>query len=235
MGKLLTKKFLQDELNKINRSDKLTLEQHQQKICILIALSHYADLEEVCGMIKLSAPETRWGTSPAYMKLVRQLFPIIDLDPASEAIFNKIVEASRYFTKNQDGLAQDWYANNVFCNPPYGSKLYSFIEKAIQELVDGHCQNVILLGSRRGSKKYRKLKNVWLGMGGLVLQHHQRIRFVDPQGKQQKAPRHDADTWYFGDSPNRFREVFGLLGDILDHRYLEMINSLEDRNPDPFP
>jgi hypothetical protein len=171
MGKLLTKKFLQDELNKINRSDKLTSEQHQQKIHILGALSHYSDLEQICSQIKLTAPETRWGTPPDYIALVKQLFPIIDLDPASEAIFNKIVEAYRYFTKDQDGLAQYWKAKNVFCNPPYGSELYSFIEKAIQESTDEHCQNLILLGSRRSSKKDRKLKKVWLDMGGLVLQY----------------------------------------------------------------
>jgi site-specific DNA-methyltransferase (adenine-specific) len=28
-----------------------------------------------------------------------------------------------YFTREQDGLAQDWGSHRVFCNPPYGRKI----------------------------------------------------------------------------------------------------------------
>lgn len=28
----------------------------------------------------------------------------------------------RYYTEKEDGLAQDWKGERVFCNPPYGNK-----------------------------------------------------------------------------------------------------------------
>jgi hypothetical protein len=224
MSKIYTRTFLVDELRKLNRSDSLTPDQHRKKMAILEALNHYRRLKEICGMIKLSVPETRWGTPPEYIELVREVFNNrIDLDPASEPIFNKNVGAERIFTKEQDGLAQEWIARTVFCNSPYGNALYDFIEKAIEEIKKENCESVLLLGSRRGSKKYRSLVKTWLSMGGLILQHHKRIAFVDPRGQQQPSPRHDADTWYLGPIPKKFREVFGPLGDVIDKRYLEMI------------
>jgi hypothetical protein len=224
MSKIYTKTFLIDELKKINRSDSLTQDQHHQRILILAALNHYQELKNICSQIKLSAPETRWGTPPEYIELVRKVFNNhIYLDPASEPTFNKNVGAERIFTKEQDGLAQEWIALTVFCNSPYGNALYDFIEKAIEEIKKENCESVLLLGSRRGSKKYRSLVKTWLSMGGLVLQHHKRIAFVDPQGQQQPSPRHDADTWYLGPMPETFRRVFGPLGDVIDKRYLEMI------------
>ena len=43
----------------------------------------------------------------------------IDLDPASCAKANKVVNATKYFCKRQDGLRQEW-RGRVFLNPPGG-------------------------------------------------------------------------------------------------------------------
>jgi site-specific DNA-methyltransferase (adenine-specific) len=37
---------------------------------------------------------------------------------------------ARFFTKAEDGLAQDWSGNTVFMNPPYGQTIARWIEKA---------------------------------------------------------------------------------------------------------
>ena len=41
------------------------------------------------------------------------------LDPCADEFNHK---CEKYFTKEQDGLKQDWGGHTVFCNPPYGSK-----------------------------------------------------------------------------------------------------------------
>ena len=46
--------------------------------------------------------------------------PQFDLDPASCAAANKRVNAKRYFTVDDDGLAQPWVANTVWLNHPFG-------------------------------------------------------------------------------------------------------------------
>lgn len=39
-------------------------------------------------------------------------------------------KCERYFTKNQDGLKQNWDGEICWCNPPYGRKIAKFVEKA---------------------------------------------------------------------------------------------------------
>ena len=48
------------------------------------------------------------------------------LDPCST---DQNAKCAKYYTKEQDGLAQDWTGENVFCNPPYGREMPKWIKK----------------------------------------------------------------------------------------------------------
>ena len=52
------------------------------------------------------------------------------LDPCATHENHK---CDRYFTKEQDGLAQDWGGHKVFCNPPYGRAIGAWVRKAAEE------------------------------------------------------------------------------------------------------
>lgn len=41
-------------------------------------------------------------------------------------------KCERYYTPEDDGLAQDWGGNTVWCNPPYGREIGKWIEKAAE-------------------------------------------------------------------------------------------------------
>lgn len=41
-------------------------------------------------------------------------------------------KCSRYYTKAQNGLSQDWTGETVWCNPPYGKPVTDFVRKAAQ-------------------------------------------------------------------------------------------------------
>ena len=59
----------------------------------------------------------------------------IELDPASSAQANETVQASRFFTLEDDGLAQDWEAESLWLNPPFGrGEIEAFVEKLVVEL-----------------------------------------------------------------------------------------------------
>lgn len=90
---------------------------------------------------------SEWYTPPKYIEAAREVMGGIDLDPASCATANQIVKATAYYTKEQNGLEQNW-KGRVWLNPPYGrtvrmkatrkSTIGLFIEKLLQEYEHGN-------------------------------------------------------------------------------------------------
>ena len=46
-------------------------------------------------------------------------------------------KCSRYFTREQDGLRQDWSQHRVFCNPPYGRQMREWAKKCCEAAASG--------------------------------------------------------------------------------------------------
>ena len=67
------------------------------------------------------------------------------LDPCASAENHK---CARYFTKEQDGLAQDWGGQIVFCNPPYGRAIAAWVRKCAEESRKPGTQVVALIPAR---------------------------------------------------------------------------------------
>jgi hypothetical protein len=86
-----------------------------------------------------------WYTPEKYIELARNVLGGIDLDPASNAVAQSVVRARRSFTKEEDGLQQEWHGR-VWLNPPYSRGLMSaFIDKLVSELTSGRTSAAILL------------------------------------------------------------------------------------------
>ena len=67
------------------------------------------------------------------------------LDPCASAENHK---CARYFTKEQDGLAQNWGGQIVFCNPPYGRAIAAWVRKCAEESRKPGTQVVALIPAR---------------------------------------------------------------------------------------
>ena len=59
-------------------------------------------------------------------------------------------KCEKYFTKEDDGLAQEW-RGTVFMNPPYGREIYAWMKKASQSAKEG-ATVVCLVPSRTDTK-----------------------------------------------------------------------------------
>ena len=71
-------------------------------------------------VVQHSHASHRWGTPADIVERCRRVMGGIDLDPASEAIFNEVVKATQYYSvteRGEDGLLLPWFGR-VFLNPP---------------------------------------------------------------------------------------------------------------------
>lgn len=57
-------------------------------------------------------------------------------------------KCSKFYTRETDGLSQNWTGETVFCNPPYGRKIHQWIRKCAEEGASGETTVVALLPAR---------------------------------------------------------------------------------------
>lgn len=80
--------------------------------------------------------ETLWSKDSAEWATPQDLFDSLNtlydfnLDVAATA---ENAKCSRFFTKEEDGLSQDWEGSRVWCNPPYGRQIGKWVQKAYEE------------------------------------------------------------------------------------------------------
>lgn len=158
-----------------------------------------------------------WYTPPEYIVLVRKVFnSMIDLDPASCAAANKIVNAKLYYDQAFDGLSRPWYGN-VFCNPPYGSAKPGmsnqslWANKMVAEYYSGRMtQGILLINSAHGYKWYEDLWVNWA-----VCCVRERMRFINASGVQSGQAKKAQTFVYFGPWVDKFADVFDSIGRVL--------------------
>ena len=68
--------------------------------------------------LMFSSKTDEWSTPQSFFDELDKEFHFT-LDPCADHFNHK---CENYFTKEQDGLLQDWGGETVFCNPPYGNK-----------------------------------------------------------------------------------------------------------------
>jgi len=162
--------------------------------------------------VSYNSGESEWYTPKKYIKLARKVMGGIDLDPASSEEANKIINAKKYFTKENDGLTKKWFGN-VWLNPPYAQPLINKFSKAVTEkVVLKEINQAIVLVNNATETKWgqRLLKNCSMVcfIGG-------RVKFIDKEGKSTGAPLQGQMILYFGKNTKKFQEIFKEIGVIL--------------------
>ena len=74
-----------------------------------------------------------------------------DLDPCAT---HDNAKCAKYYTKETDGLKQDWGGHTVFCNPPYGRVIGDWVKKAYEESQKQNTTVVLLIPARTDTKYF---------------------------------------------------------------------------------
>ena len=124
-----------------------------------------------------SSNTDEWSTPQDFFNQLDAEFHF-DLDPCADDTNHK---TELYFTKEQDGLKQDWKGHRVFCNPPYGREIGKWVEKAYRESFKDNTLVVMLIPARTDTRYFHD-----------YIYHRSEIRFVKGRlkfgGGEQGAP-----------------------------------------------
>jgi len=160
-----------------------------------------------------------WYTPPRYIEAARTVMGGIDLDPASCEFANRVVQATRFYTKEDNGLMQLWTVDGkptrVFLNPPYGrtqqgqaSNLEYFTRYLREQYQHGNVTEAILLIPVNTATRW--FDTLWQYP---ICFPRARIRFYQEQG-QSNGVAFGTCFVYFGAHEQRFIEVFQRFGKI---------------------
>lgn len=75
--------------------------------------------------VHFSSNSPEWETPQAVFDALEKEFRFT-LDPAAT---KKNAKCKRFFTKEENGWLQSWEGERVFCNPPYGREIGSWVQK----------------------------------------------------------------------------------------------------------
>jgi DNA N-6-adenine-methyltransferase (Dam) len=145
---------------------------------------------------------------PPLVDAARMLYGgVIDLDPASHADANENVQASRYYTVEDDGLAQPWHGR-IWLNPPYNS-WGPWVTKLLAERLTGNVEAAVVLCETRvtTAKYFAPL----LAACSARLTIEGRLRFWGPDAAR---PDEGHEIFYLGPDPAGFAQHFAPFGKI---------------------
>lgn len=158
-----------------------------------------------------------WYTPTRYLEGARAVMGGIELDVASCAEANLLVQATRYFTEQENGLLQAWWGRSVWCNPPYArtatyrSGIRAWVDKALQAYQGGAIgQAILLLTTEVNAAWFQPLYAY-----PICFPDH-RVKFRAPKKDRRGIYSHMFGTCfvYLGPHTTLFAEVFGQFGAV---------------------
>ena len=155
--------------------------------------------------------ENEWYTPAAILDAARDVLGAFDLDPASNSEAQASVQAAKYFTKEDDGLRQEW-PGRVWLNPPYAQPhIAAFVSKMVAERRAGRVSAGIML-------THNYTDTAWFHEAAAVADAicftRGRVKFYDPAGNVA-APTQGQALFYFGEDALAFAERFSRVGFVV--------------------
>jgi site-specific DNA-methyltransferase (adenine-specific) len=141
-----------------------------------------------------SSASEEWGTPHWLFDLLNRRFHFT-LDACATP---ENAKCKKYFTKERDGLRQDWDKHVVFCNPPYGRAVGKWVRKCYEASFKGALV-VLVIPARLDTAWYHayvKDKSEEFPLKG-------RVAFDPPPGKKQNGAPFPTMIVVYGRRDNR--------------------------------
>lgn len=171
-------------------------------------------------LFEMPAPQCddncEWYTPAHIIEAARACMGGIDLDPASCVEANRIVRATQFYTREQDGLSREW-KGRVWLNPPYGRGVVeAFAEKLLLSLRSASVEAAILLTNNCSDTEW------WqrcAEQATAICFLRGRLKFWGPQERGNSPTQGQTvmlfTGWYHPPRYNLFEDQFSQLGVIL--------------------
>lgn len=104
--------------------------------------------------VMYSSKSDEWATPQNFFDELNKEFDF-NLDPCATEENHK---CETYFTRENDGLSQNWGGYRVFCNPPY-SEISKWVEKAFYETKKENTLVAMLIPSRTDTRYFHDFIN----------------------------------------------------------------------------
>ena len=149
-----------------------------------------------------------WYTPSDIIEAARRVMGRIDLDPASCEAANEVVRAKQFYTKEDNGLEQEW-RGKVWMNPPYKQPLVAdFCDKVIHHFLRGEVTEAIVLVNNATDvgwfqRAAEHAHGICLTLG--------RVSFWCKE-KKPSSPLQGQAFLYYGHNPEMFADTFSSHG-----------------------
>lgn len=149
--------------------------------------------------------ENEWYTPAPFIEAARKVLENIDLDPASSELANKTVQATRYFTKEMNGLELPW-SGTIWLNPPYAGDLIGLFAAKMRNEWRAHniSAAIVLVNNATETGWFAD----FIACASAIVFPQSRIKFIDIEGNATGAPLQGQAFIYIGSSPDLFIREF---------------------------
>lgn len=98
--------------------------------------------------VHYSSKTDDWATPQDFFDQLDEEFHFT-LDPCADVQNHK---CDQFYTREQNGLSKDWGGNVVFCNPPYGREIGTWVKYSYEQSKKKDTTVVMLIPSRTDTR-----------------------------------------------------------------------------------
>lgn len=155
--------------------------------------------------------EDDYHTNYRVIECAREVMGHIDLDPASCRRANKTVKADKIFTAYTNGLLHEW-RGRIWLNPPFG-QWKVWVPHILAQMQSGGVEQICIYAPTASISQSSIVKMSQIDHSLCILAGRAIAKCGGPKG-DGKTSTDGAAIYYYGNSHEKFDEVFGKIGTV---------------------